>query len=558
MKQSGLTLITSFGESDAKSRVRNALEFRKSSTWMKALTMLPVLILGGCLALDPTASASDEQESLEDKQVSLEAGQEKTEDIVETQTDNGILDNSIELSKIAEERNDTLEKTSEDPLPEKEDYKYVESVENLYQEYYNVIKNPYAYEWDGYIFDMREYSDFDYEWDSFQLIDFDGDNSKELIITNRSLDRPDPSMQYYLIADWHDGKIVLSELADGVATAGGYRGTKYYVPGKGIIYDMSISAPYGNPGFSVYELSEGKFEYSAGGYLEPDPDDHIPGEYDKGTLYWEGKEVSVEEFKEFEAEYSDNYSGIALGDVDYLDIESMLEKLENKDSKIVEGSEATKEAKEPAQTHTFIEPYGKEISIDKTTREKMNIFLSNFSEAYLTDYDYDRDHMDMEKIYDWVHIWTKINKGHPYERRKEADYTHSYEWVSLEDVNKVTEKYLGITTTDSMASSLESDYFFYENGKFYAPAADGDTYAGLSIVTKVEDLGNNRLKLYFNGYDFIYWDDEKLADYSQTDEEVSKNSDYVYNNSGYAIVKKRGSSYILEHIEEMPNKADLH
>ena len=128
----------------------------------------------------------------------------------------------------------------------------------------------------------------------------------------------------------------------------------------------------------------------------------------------------------------------------------------------------------------------------------------------------------------------------------------------MEDVNKVTEKYLGITTTDSMASSLESDYYFYENGKFYSPAADGDTYAGLSIVTKVEDLGNNRLKLYFNGYDFIYWDSEKLADYSQTDEEVSKNSDYVYNNSGYAIVKKKGSSYILEHIEEMPNKADLH
>ena len=64
-KQSGLTLITSFGESDAKSRVRNALEFRKSSTWMKALTMLPVLILGGCLALDPTASVVEEQENAE-------------------------------------------------------------------------------------------------------------------------------------------------------------------------------------------------------------------------------------------------------------------------------------------------------------------------------------------------------------------------------------------------------------------------------------------------------------------------------------------------------------
>ena len=113
---------------------------------------------------------------------------------------------------------------------------------------------------------------------------------------------------------------------------------------------------------------------------------------------------------------------------------------------------------------------------------------------------------------------------------------------------------MGFTITDSMASTLKSDYFFYENGKFYSPAADGESYTGLSILTKVEELGDDRLKICFNDYSQsleTYWD-QKDKDYSQTDEEASKSPDYMYCNSGYAIVKVKGSSYILEHREEYP------
>lgn len=246
---------------------------------------------------------------------------------------------TVSYTDISRDSVDTEEKPSEDSSQEKEDDGVFEDTDNLYQAYYDFIKNPYSYEWDGIIFEMNKAdSDFDYEWDSFRLVDFDGDNSDELIVTNRSDDRPEAGMQYYLIIDWYDGKIEITELEDGVASAGGYRGTKYYIPGKGIIYDVSVSAPYGNPGFDVYELSEGKFKHSAGGYVDPDPDYDNPGEYDKGTLYWDGKEVSVEKFKELEAEYSDNYSGIALEEIDYLEKERILEILEK--GKDVPASEA--------------------------------------------------------------------------------------------------------------------------------------------------------------------------------------------------------------------------
>lgn len=224
------------------------------------------------------------------------------------------------------EDDDTEEKVSEDILQEEEDNIF-EPEENPYQAYINFIQNSADYEWDGRYYEMYVKHGDDPGWDSFQLIDFDGDGSEELIVTNRSEDRSDAGMQYYLIVDWYDGEIVISELSDGVASAGGYRGTKYYLPGKGIIYDMSISAPFGSPGFSVYEFSDGKFEYSIGGYLEPDSDYDNPGQYDNGTLYWDGKEVSIEEFKKYEADYSDDYSGIALLDIDYLDKESMLKIL---------------------------------------------------------------------------------------------------------------------------------------------------------------------------------------------------------------------------------------
>lgn len=206
--------------------------------------------------------------------------------------------------------------------------KAYDNVENLYQAYYNFILNYNDYEWDGRYCNMVSSQGEDYGWDSFQLIDFDGDGSDELIVSNRSDNRLDAGMQYYLIVDWYDGEIVITELCDGVASAGGYRGKKYYLPGKGIIYDDKFSAPYGNPGFSVYKFSEGKFEFGEGGNLEPNREFEYPENLGNGTWYWDGKEVTEEEYKKLTEENSDNFSGIALEDIDYLDKDSMLDILE--------------------------------------------------------------------------------------------------------------------------------------------------------------------------------------------------------------------------------------
>lgn len=62
---------------------------------------------------------------------------------------------------------------------------------------------------------------------------------------------------------------------------------------------------------------------------------------------------------------------------------------------------------ETAEVSSYEEPFGEEISIDPDTQKKMNIFLSNFSEAGL--YEYDQDHVDLYDILRWVERWTKMN-----------------------------------------------------------------------------------------------------------------------------------------------------
>ena len=203
------------------------------------------------------------------------------------------------------------------------------------------------------------------------------------------------------------------------------------------------------------------------------------------------------------------------------------------------------------------EPFGTPVEIDKATQKKMNIFLSNFSEAGFRSYD--KDARDIRAITYWAHIWTKINKNDfiTYENRPGDEYDITYEKISLDDMNYIIDKYLGFKLTDDMALSIndgsdEEEYFFYENGNFYAIAADGESYTNMTVVTQAEDLGDNRLKLCFDVYsqDLDAYFDGKEIDYTMTGEEAAGNPEYELLESGYAIVSTDGSAYKLEYLEQ--------
>ena len=204
----------------------------------------------------------------------------------------------------------------------------------------------------------------------------------------------------------------------------------------------------------------------------------------------------------------------------------------------------------------FVEPFGEEMYIDTRTRTMMNMYLSYFSEFYF--FQYDKDTFDINEIVSWAFCMVNDRGEYEYETRPGSKYEY-YEKMSLDKANQITEQYFGITISENMASSVNSDTEFYEDGYFYIPAADGEAYVYLSIISKVEDLGDGRLKLYYSIYsqDDDAYSDLKDKNYSQTNEEALQDPEYEYEKSGYAIVRENGSTYILEHLEEYENNDEV-
>lgn len=197
---------------------------------------------------------------------------------------------------------------------------------------------------------------------------------------------------------------------------------------------------------------------------------------------------------------------------------------------------------------------GKEMSLDAAEQKKLNIFMSNFSEAGLLKYD--KDDLDMTDILHWTFIWTKLNKDKNIERRDVAG-KGLCEILSLDNVNAVTEKYLGITISEEDAMALPPDDtygLFFDNGNMCMPAADGESYTNLTVVDKAEDLGARRFKFTFTVYsqDLDEYFDGKGKDeyYRLSGEEASKKSKLEIMWSGYAIASFDGSSYKLEYLEQ--------
>jgi hypothetical protein len=188
---------------------------------------------------------------------------------------------------------------------------------NIYEEYRTIV-------------DQTEPS----EWDRFQLIDLDADGQPELFATCTDENRPDAGMQPYMIVGYNQQGIVMNdEFADGVASAGGYRGTLYYLPGTGKLLDSAVYAPLGLPSDTIYEMKDGAITYTEyGGFNVTEyPDDTADENWDPmehGEWEWMDETVSEDEYKQKFLAATENTTGKAMNEIDYMDKESMLKELE--------------------------------------------------------------------------------------------------------------------------------------------------------------------------------------------------------------------------------------
>lgn len=164
-------------------------------------------------------------------------------------------------------------------------------------------------------------------------------------------------------------------------------------------------------------------------------------------------------------------------------------------------------------------------------KREMNLFLSNFSEAFYNPVSgfYRGDEAKID--FAFTHI--TINSS---EKVVAEDY---YMGITAEDIDIVLNRFFGESIPHKTPEN--SKRWVYKNGKFLVPAASGDSYGNFSIVTEVRVLKDGNYEALFN----VYNDPEIVGGdiitdktiYSLTDSEASDR--YVFVERGKAVLKPK-------------------
>ena len=162
----------------------------------------------------------------------------------------------------------------------------------------------------------------------FQFIYLTNDNFPSILVSSSVLSEEDNGLNNYLIITYSNaGAEINEDLRDGVASAGGYRGSLYYVPGTGTVYELINEAPNNNPSCQVSLLDNGHLYLYASGWTEVL--EGYEGPDDKEHLKWfcNSDEVSAEEYEENLNEATNNLTGTAFYSIEFMDKTTMLNML---------------------------------------------------------------------------------------------------------------------------------------------------------------------------------------------------------------------------------------
>lgn len=202
--------------------------------------------------------------------------------------------------------------------------KTTSEISDVYKSYYDYIEDLGNVDW--------EYGSYDGSavWDSFQLIDMDEDGTEELFIRCNS-----PKLEgfiLYQIIYYSKNGLEVYEEHDGVAPAGGYRGSLYYLHGTRKIHSYSYSAPYNVPADTIYLLQGGEEKYVTGGSFSIDYDnlpENYTDIYEYGDWMWDDEVVTEDEYKAKFLDAVENINGIELSSIECMSKSEILEKIES-------------------------------------------------------------------------------------------------------------------------------------------------------------------------------------------------------------------------------------
>ena len=187
------------------------------------------------------------------------------------------------------------------------------------------------------------------------------------------------------------------------------------------------------------------------------------------------------------------------------------------------------------------------LVLDSEDQKYANTFITNFVEQYF--YDFDRDSATAEQLLDFVHIHLKINAYDQISYETKGDLT--FETFTVEKSLQVVSKYFAVYFTEEDCKALPApptDYGdqpagpFYEDGKIWYEAADGESYNLIGIVDSVLNNTDGTLTIEFTVYSIDYEVYNELdadgiaAYYSMTPEQAAADSTLTQVKTGTAVV----------------------
>ncbi len=140
-------------------------------------------------------------------------------------------------------------------------------------------------------------------------------------------------------------------------------------------------------------------------------------------------------------------------------------------------------------------------SMSNARRREVNVFLSNFSEAFLEFFD-PVEYVSDGDLISFAFTHNSINSS------KKTVYDGDYMGISAENADITLKRFFGRTVSHESAVSSNGQKWTYKDGMFITPAADGESHAYFSIATDMRDNGNGTYTVQFNSY----FDDEHTHD----------------------------------------------
>jgi|GEM_PF-4287043 len=157
----------------------------------------------------------------------------------------------------------------------------------------------------------------------------------------------------------------------------------------------------------------------------------------------------------------------------------------------------------PAPTPTPVPtPAGESVPLTAVQQYEANIFLSNFSEQGF--FAFDAANYNEGQLVRFARIYSKIN------RRDNIEYIDGYETITRERVNEIVDRFFGLSTSSASVTDNWGQEIRYEDGRYWVPAADGESYNYFTVVTALRRSPDGLCEMDFTVYEldlFAYWDE---------------------------------------------------